>query len=142
MQDLPKQEPLPLRVLLANKADVCQQLRAELQGLASVEIVDETYTDRQTLERFFELRPGVVILSTRLPEMGGFEVLRCIKRVVPGCTVILTSNQVNEFIQATASFLGAMGVCSIHDGVPELCGLLQQEMARRMKAPCDRRGDT
>ena len=141
MHNPPKQNSAQLRVLLADKPEACQQLRQKLQGLAFVEIVDEAHTDRQTLERFFELRPGIVIVSTRLPEMGGFEVLRCIKRVIPGCAVILTSNHVNEFIQATATFLGALGVCSLHDGMSELCVLLNQEMTRRMKGRSGPRED-
>ena len=125
-------EPGRLRVLLADQADdVRQKFRDELTHLEFVEIAGEAATDQEALNLALLRRPHVVIVSTCLPRQGGFEVLRCIKRVAPACAVILTSRYANHFVQQAADLLGAAGVCSLADGIPQLGELLKSLAKQR-----------
>jgi DNA-binding NarL/FixJ family response regulator len=110
-----------LRVLLADEsAAMCDRLREQLTQLPFIEIVGHAGATDQTLALFFQSRPDVVIASILLPEKGGFEVLRCIKRADADCAVVLTSHYTNPFVVQTASFLGANAVCSLGNGLVEL----------------------
>ena len=135
MSDFTKLRPLELgrlRVLLADQAaDVRQEFRGELAHLEFVEIVGEAATDQEALNQVLVRRPHVLIVSTCLPRQGGFEVLRCINRVAPACAVILTSRYANHYVQQAADLLGAAGVCSLADGIPQLVELLKSLVKQR-----------
>jgi DNA-binding NarL/FixJ family response regulator len=110
-----------LHLLLADHSPaVRRELRNNLEQLKDIEIVAETDRDDLALDLFFRLRPEVVVLSTSLPAQGGFEALRCIKRAVPRCAVVLTSRCPNHFIAEAARLLGATGVCPAVGGFDEL----------------------
>ena len=115
-----------LRLLLVDESPtVRQELRNNLEQLEGIEIVAETDRDDRALDLFFRLRPEVVVVSTCLPVHGGFEVLRCIKRAVPRCAVVLTGRSPNHFIAEAARLLGASGVCPAVNGFAELSAILQ-----------------
>jgi DNA-binding NarL/FixJ family response regulator len=120
-----------LRLLLADQSPaVRQELRNNLKQLEGIEIVAEADRDDRALDLFFRLRPEVVVVSTTLPVQGGFEVLRCIKRAVRRCAVVLTGRSPNHFIAEAARLLGASGVCSAVDGSAELRAILQSLQAK------------
>jgi DNA-binding NarL/FixJ family response regulator len=121
-----------LRVLLAEQSPaVRQRLRKTLDELFSVETVGEAGGDNEALELSFRLQPEVVVLSASLPDQGGFEVLRRIKRTLANCDVILMSYRPCAFVQKAASLLGATAVCPMEDGFTQLCDLLSSRTRNR-----------
>ena len=121
-----------LRVLLAEQSPALRQrLRKTLDALHSIETVGEAGSDNEALELSFRLQPEVIVLSASLPDQGGFEVLRRIKRSMSNCEVILMSYRPCAFVQKAGSLLGATGVCPIEDGFTELRDLLRCTLENR-----------
>jgi DNA-binding NarL/FixJ family response regulator len=130
MTDLKQTAPAEnnhFRVLLADCSPVeCKGLRRELLQLPFVKIVGEAHTSDATLAICFRSQPHVVVLSALLPDLGGFEVLRCIKRASAESLVILRTQSSNEFIEQAATLLGASGVCLAGDGFAPVSELIQE----------------
>jgi DNA-binding NarL/FixJ family response regulator len=113
-------------MLIAAESSIrSSSLREQLEAHGSVEIVGEAGTTREALEMFFRFQPKVVVVSICLPGDGGFYVLRCIKRAVPECEVILSSRWPNPFVQETGRLLGATAVCSMGNGFEEVLNALR-----------------
>ena len=124
-----------LRVLLADQSPAMRhQFRKKLEELPSIEIVGEAGRDDQALELSFQLQPDVLVVSASLPNQGGFEVLRHIKRSLENCRVILMSYRPSPFIEIAGRLLGATGVCPIEAGLTQLCDLVQGKFERRAGA--------
>src|SRR5437899_9385213 len=103
-----------VRVLLADQSPALRrEVRKSLQELPAIEIVGEAGSDNEALRLCFQLEPGVLVLSTSLPEQGGFEVLRRIKRTMTRCDVVLMSSRPCSFVEKAATLLGATAVCPI-----------------------------
>lgn len=116
-----------LRVLLADASPAMRsRFREELQHLPFVELVGEANTSDEALALFLQSRPDVVVVSILLPEHGGFEVLRCIKRAAAKSAVILTSLFPNQFIEQTTTLMGGTSVCSVCDGFVQFRAILQR----------------
>jgi len=106
-------------------------LRRKLQEFPAIEIVGEAGSDHEVLELSFRLQPEVIILSASLPDQGGFEVLRRVKRALANSHVILMSFRPCGFIEKAAGLLGATAVCPIEDALTELCDVLQYTLKSR-----------
>ena len=121
-----------LRVLLAEQSPVLRQrFRKKLQELPGIDIVGEAGVDHEALELSFRLQPQVLVLSASLPDQGGFEVLRRVKRALANCEVILMSCRPRGFIEKAAGLLGATAVCSMEEDLTELCDALQRTLNSR-----------
>lgn len=127
-----------MTVLLAEESPAIRgSLRERLAALQGVEIVGEAGTTHEALDLFFRHLPKLVVVSICLPGHGGFYALRCIKRAVPDCDVILSSRWPHPFVQETGRLLGATTVCSTtneFEGVVDaIQSLLTQSIRQR---PC------
>jgi len=121
-----------LRVLLAEQSPLIRErFRKKLEELGVIEIVGEAGRDQETLELSFRLQPEVLVLSASLPDQGGFEVLRRVKRTLANCQVILMSCRPRGFIEKAAGLLGASAVCSMEEELTELCDALQRALETR-----------
>lgn len=121
-----------LRVLLAEQSPVLRQrFRKKLEELPVVDIVGEAGRDDEALELSFRLQPEVIVLSASLPDQGGFEVLRRVKRVLANCQVILMSFRPCAFIENAAGLLGATTVCPMEDELTHLHDALQSVLKNR-----------
>ena len=113
-------------VLLAQEsAIISNSLREQLEAHGSAEIVGEAGTTREALEMFFRFQPKVVVVSICLPGHGGFHVLRCIKRAIPDCDVIMSSRWPHPFVQETSRLLGATAVCSMGSGFEDVLDAIE-----------------
>jgi DNA-binding LytR/AlgR family response regulator len=72
---------MPLRTLIVDDEPVARQvLREELESLSGVEVIGEADNGPAALEQIAEHRPDLVLLDLQMPEMGGLEVARNIRR--------------------------------------------------------------
>jgi two-component system, LytTR family, response regulator len=72
---------MPLRTLIVDDEPVARQvLREELESLSDVEVIGEADNGPAALEQITEHRPDLVLLDLQMPEMGGLEVARKIRR--------------------------------------------------------------
>lgn len=92
--------------------------RAVLEG-DGYDVVGEAPDGRSGLSAALALRPDVVLLDVRLPDMDGFAVaLSLAEDGAPGPAVIVTSSSDDPLYHARAARSGACGFVCKHD----ICG--------------------
>lgn len=95
-----------LRMLLVDDEPIARRvMREELNELDLVEVIGEAENGVQALDLICRLKPDVIFLDLRMPEISGFEVIRKLERLErPPAIVIVTA--CDEDVRA----LGAVGV--------------------------------
>ena len=87
---------------------VRERLRSMLLNLGCVESIVEASSAPEALQSLEGFRPDAAILDLRLgSNSSGLDVLRVIKRDLPGCTTIILSNLPAAEIQETCFQSGA-----------------------------------
>ncbi|MBT8126785.1 MAG: response regulator transcription factor [Gammaproteobacteria bacterium] len=86
--------------------------RVGLQGLLEqrgIEVADAVASGTEGIQCVSELRPDIILLDLRMPDMGGLEVLQKLKEKEPGIPVVMltTSNEEADLIKSLRS--GAQG---------------------------------
>jgi DNA-binding NarL/FixJ family response regulator len=76
-----------------------------------LELVGEADGGEAALEAIERLRPDVVLLDLRMPDMDGFEVLYRLRDLdpPPACRVLIVSASLDEEIERAARTAGAAG---------------------------------
>lgn len=99
-----------LRILLADDHPlILSSVRRVLTGEGQFEVVGEATRGGQVLRLVDELRPDVVLLDLRLPEVDGLVCLDQIKRRYPDVRVIILSVSSDEKLIANVLKRGADG---------------------------------
>jgi DNA-binding NarL/FixJ family response regulator len=84
----------PLSILFVDdSAPFRQALCRLLEQFAAVTVVGEAGDGNSAIEMALRLVPQVIIMDVNMPRLGGVEVTRPIKRVLPGIHVIGLSSQ-------------------------------------------------
>ena len=86
--------------------------RVGLQGLLEqrgIEVADAVASGIEGIQRAQELRPDIILLDLRMPDMGGLEVLQRLRESEAGIPVVMltTSNEEADLIKSLRS--GAQG---------------------------------
>ena len=86
--------------------------RVGLQGLLEqrgIEVADAVASGQEGIRRAEELKPDIVLLDLRMPDMGGLEVLQKLREEESGIPVVMltTSNEEADLIKSLRS--GAQG---------------------------------
>ena len=90
-----------IRVLLAEDHETVRQgLRLLLEAQDDIDVVGEAADGRVAVEKAQRLRPHVVILDLSMPEMGGLEAAKAIKRIAPDVRIVaLTRHDDEAFVK-------------------------------------------
>jgi DNA-binding NarL/FixJ family response regulator len=91
---------MAIRVLLADdQALVRAGLRRLLDEQPDIEVVGEAGDGRQAVAAVERLRPDVVLMDIRMPDLDGIEATRQLSRQRPGArVVILTTYELDEYV--------------------------------------------
>jgi DNA-binding NarL/FixJ family response regulator len=82
----------PVRVLIVDDHEVVRRGTRELLDLADgVDVVGEAQDGQEAIELARELRPDVVLMDVAMPNLGGVEATRAIKRELPTTAVLALS---------------------------------------------------
>ena len=98
-----------IRVIIADDHGV---VRAGLRGLlvaAGLDVIAEAGTGAEAVALARELRPDVVLLDVRMPEMDGLQALAAIKAEMPDISVVMLTVYASTEYLSRAIAAGAAG---------------------------------
>ena len=86
-----------LRILLADDHEVVREgVRMLIEKEPGWKVCGEAVDGRKAVALAGKLRPDVVVLDMRMPELNGLEAARQIKRALPGTEVLIFTGEENE----------------------------------------------
>jgi two-component system, chemotaxis family, protein-glutamate methylesterase/glutaminase len=98
----------PLRVLVVDDSALVRRLLRELlERDPAVRVVGEAANGRDALAKVAELRPDLITLDVRMPEMDGVETTRQIMAYHPTPILVLTASLSSYDVDITFQMLGA-----------------------------------
>jgi two-component system, NarL family, response regulator LiaR len=102
--------PPPARLLIADDhALVREGLLAVLEGEPDIEVVAEARNGREALQMARRVRPDLVLMDVRMPEMDGLAATRAIKEELPTTSVVMVTMHENPDYLLEAIRAGAAG---------------------------------
>ncbi len=110
MPSPPSSPPAPVRVYLVDDHAVVRVgLKTILADDPRLIVVGEAATGEECLRRVAELRPAVVLLDLRLPDMEGFEVCRRLKLLAEAPAVLVLTSFADDQLVLASIAAGADG---------------------------------
>lgn len=98
------------RILIVDDHELAREgLRSVLSGEAGLEVVGEATNGREALALCRGLRPDLVLMDIRMPEMDGLAATRMIKAELPQISVVILTMQENPDYMLDAVKAGAAG---------------------------------
>jgi DNA-binding NarL/FixJ family response regulator len=108
-----------IRVLIVDDHPItCKGIRDLLEPVPGISVVGEAHTGAEALQKIQDLRPTVVLLDMRLPDMNGVEIIKRAYKSGSDTRILgLSSYNDREFISELLTY-GASGYL-LKDEVPE-----------------------
>ena len=99
-----------IRILLADDHEIVRRgIRPLIESEWGWEICGEAADGRKAVAMALELKPDIIILDVAMPELGGVEVTRQIRRELPETEVLVFSGQDSEALVHQLFAAGARG---------------------------------
>jgi len=116
-----------IRVLIADDHLIFRMgLKSLLNNAPDIVVAGEATTGDQTIEKFKDLHPDVVVLDLRMPDGGGICALAGIREACRDAKVLVLSSYANEEEVYQALQAGASGYVLKDVGPDELTGAIRQ----------------
>ena len=127
-----------IRVLIADDHLIFRLgLKSLLNNEPDIVVAGEANTGDQTVEKFKDLRPDVVVLDLRMPDGGGMRALAGIRAIRSDARVLVLSSYASEEEVYQALDAGASGYVLKDVGRDELTGAIRQVYrGREWIQPC------
>ena len=100
----------PARLLIVDDHDLMRETtQLMLEGEPDLEVVGEAVNGRQALELCRQLRPDLVLMDVRMPEMDGLAATRAIKEELPEISILLLTAHESDDYRREGTSAGAAG---------------------------------
>jgi CheY-like chemotaxis protein len=110
-----------IRILVADDNAVIRKVLCDaLRSHPAYEVVCESSTAEDAINRAEELQPNVLLLDISLPDMNGIEVIRQIRDVAPSTRILLCSQHELEYMVTAGIAAGAHGYLLKSEAVREI----------------------
>jgi DNA-binding NarL/FixJ family response regulator len=110
---------VPKRVLIADDNKIVRRtIRTLLGRWPGVEVCAETDDGRKTIDTALALRPDLLILDVRMPELNGIEVATIIKKNLPQAKMMLFTMYSDLIGSDLARSAGVTVILPKVDGLP------------------------
>lgn len=101
---------MSIRILIADDHGVLRAgLRALLSAESELEVVDEASSGNEALHLADKLQPDLILLDISMPDLGGIEVTRRLKEMLPNVRVLILTVHEDESLLQEAIQAGASG---------------------------------
>lgn len=128
----------PVRVLIVDDHELARTgMRMLLAGAERLEIVGEAGDGRDALILCRRLRPDLVLMDVRLPDMDGLAATRAIRTAQPEIKVLLITMYEAPEYASEALRAGAAGYLLKGASRREVLAALKRALAARPKPPID-----
>lgn len=112
---------MPISLFLIEDEElVCELLAEFLSAEEDINYLGEARDGATAIEKCRELKPEMIILDLRLPEVSGIEVLKVIHKELPETKVIIFTGSLSEDILHTTLKNGAIAYVEKAYGLDEL----------------------
>jgi DNA-binding NarL/FixJ family response regulator len=120
----------PARVLIADDHGLVRDgYRLMLEREEDLEVVGEASNGREAVELCRKLRPDLVLMDVRMPEMDGLEATRVIKGELPTTSVLVVTTYDNPDYLFEAVEAGAAGYVLKDAPKSQLLGAVRRTLA-------------
>ncbi|MFE1840422.1 response regulator [Streptomyces sviceus] len=104
------EEPTAVRVLVVDDQQLIRDGIASLLSIrAGITVVGTAVNGREALAKAVELRPDVVLMDVRMPELDGVEAVAVLRGRMPECRVVMLTTFDDEEYVVQALRAGASG---------------------------------
>lgn len=146
----------PARLLVAeDHALVREGMRAMLSSEPDLEVIGEAVNGREALELCRQLRPDLILMDIRMPEMDGLAATRAVKEEFATTSVLIMTSHENPDYLLEAVRVGAAGyvlkestkrellsvVRNVLQGESVLDHNLAMQLIKRMAGEADRQAE-
>jgi DNA-binding NarL/FixJ family response regulator len=132
----PRTNPAPVRVLIVDDHALARAgMRMLLAGARRLEIVGEAADGRDALILCRRLRPDLVLMDVRLPDMDGLAATRAIRNAQPEIRVLLITMYEAPEYASEALRAGAAGYLLKGASRREVLAALNRALTARPKPP-------
>lgn len=101
---------IPFNIILVEDHPLFRELvRLEIEGIRDLHIVGEAQDGLQLLELLQTVQPDLVILDISMPNLGGLETAKIIKKQYDQIKVLILTMHKNPAYIAQARLIGAEG---------------------------------
>jgi len=107
-------------LLIEDEALVCELLAEFLNSLDSIDFLGDARDGATALEKCRQLKPDMIILDLRIPEMSGLEVLKILHAEQPDLKVLIFTGSLSEETLHTTLENGAIAYVEKAYGLGEL----------------------
>ena len=119
------------RLLIVDDHDLMREAtRLMLEGEPDVEVVGEAVNGRHALELCRQLRPDLVLMDVRMPEMDGLTATRAIKEKLPAVSVLLLTVYESEDYRREGASVGAAGYILKDASRQQLLGAVRKALSQ------------
>jgi DNA-binding NarL/FixJ family response regulator len=98
---------MSIKLLVVDDHEVVRSGLASLLKGTNIKIVAEAANGEEGVEQALKVRPDIVLMDIRMPEMDGIEALEAIRKEAPDMKVVMLSTYDNPTYVARSVALGA-----------------------------------